>query len=81
MIRFSANLGYLFKELSLVDAIQAAKRAGFDAVECHFPFSTLSSEVKASLIDADLSMLSLNAHPGNMDNGELWYLCTARPGQ
>ncbi|MEL7087640.1 MAG: isomerase, partial [Planctomycetota bacterium] len=31
-MRFSANLGFLWTELSLPDAIRAAKRAGFDAV-------------------------------------------------
>ncbi|MDX5413792.1 MAG: isomerase, partial [Rhodobacterales bacterium] len=34
-MRYSANLGFLFTVLPLPQAIHAAKRAGFDAVECH----------------------------------------------
>ncbi|MEN8934506.1 MAG: isomerase, partial [Planktotalea arctica] len=37
-MKFSANLGFLWSELSLPDAIRAAKAAGFDAVECHWPY-------------------------------------------
>ena len=33
-MKFSANLGFLWQELPLADAITAAKEAGFDAVEC-----------------------------------------------
>jgi hydroxypyruvate isomerase len=38
MLRFSANLGFLWTELPLPAAIMAAAKAGFDAVECHWPF-------------------------------------------
>jgi len=38
MTEFSANLGFLWSELPLPDAIRAAKRAGFHAVECHWPY-------------------------------------------
>ena len=34
MLRFSANLGFLWTELTLVDAIKVAASRGFDAVEC-----------------------------------------------
>lgn len=33
-MKFSANLGFLWQELPLAEAIYAAKAAGFDAVEC-----------------------------------------------
>ena len=32
-MKFSANLGFLWTDRSLPDAIRAAKEAGFDAVE------------------------------------------------
>ena len=38
-MKYSANLGFLWTELSLPDAIRAAKAAGFDAVECHWPYN------------------------------------------
>ena len=37
MPRFSANLGFLWTELPLLDRIDAAARAGFRAVELHPP--------------------------------------------
>ena len=70
MIRFSANLGLLWKELSLADAIQAAADAGFDAVECHWPYETESSSVKRALAGAKLSMLGINTVPGDFAKGE-----------
>ena len=33
MTQFSANLGFLWTDLSLIDAIYKAKKHGFDAVE------------------------------------------------
>ena len=38
MLRFSANLGFLWRELPLVERIRRAKAAGFDAVEFHYPY-------------------------------------------
>ncbi|MFT5111746.1 MAG: hydroxypyruvate isomerase [Parasphingorhabdus sp.] len=69
-MKFSANLGYLWTELSLPDAIRAAKRAGFDAVECHWPYTTPASEVLSALEETGLRMLSLNTVRGNVSAGE-----------
>ena len=66
MLQFSANLGFLWKELELPDAIRAAKRAGFDAVECHWPFEYASSSINHALSETGLSMLSLNTVAGNI---------------
>ncbi|MFK7853857.1 MAG: hydroxypyruvate isomerase family protein [Granulosicoccus sp.] len=70
MIRFSANLGFLWTELSLPDAIAAAGRAGFDAVECHWPYDTDTAEVNAALEIAGLTMLGINTLRGNVDQGD-----------
>ena len=64
-MNFSANLGFLWTELSLPDAIRAAKAAGFDAVECHWPYDTPSKEVKAALVETGIPMLGLNTIRGN----------------
>ena len=69
-MKFSANLGFLWKELSLPDAIRAAKSAGFDAVECHWPFDTPSSVVAAVLKETGLPMLGLNTRRGDVAAGE-----------
>ena len=36
-MKFSANLGFLWTDLPLSEAVRAAHRAGFVAVECHGP--------------------------------------------
>ncbi|RWC97522.1 MAG: isomerase [Mesorhizobium sp.] len=69
-MKFSANLGFLWSDRSLPEAIRAAGAAGFDAVECHWPFDTPASATKAALEDAGLSMLGLNTRRGNTGAGE-----------
>ena len=70
MLRFSANLGFLWTELPLPAAIMAAAKAGFNAVECHWPFDVPSSEIVAALTTTKLPMLGLNTRPGNVDAGD-----------
>ncbi len=69
-MQFSANLGFLFTEMPLPEAIHAAHQAGFDAVECHFPYDTPASEVALALRDTGLPMLGLNTWPGDRDAGD-----------
>ena len=70
MAKYSANLGFLWTELALPDAIGAAHGAGFEAVECHFPFEVPAGEVKSALEATGLPMLGLNTVRGNLDEGE-----------
>lgn len=46
------------------DAIRAAAAAGFDAVECHWPYDTPPDQVRAALTETGLPMLGLNTRPG-----------------
>ncbi|TRW98826.1 TIM barrel protein [Paracoccus sp. M683] len=64
MPRFSANLGFLWNDLPLPQAIHAAAAAGFDAVECHWPYDTDPTAVKAALAATGLPMLGLNTLRG-----------------
>ena len=64
MIPFSANLGFLFTEYALLEAIQMAADAGFDAVECHWPYDTPVNNVIHALNIAGIPMLSLNTVAG-----------------
>ncbi len=68
MTRFSANLGFLYTEFNLPDAIRAAHQDGFDAVECHWPYAVPVNKIKQALQDTGLAMLGLNTVRGN--NGE-----------
>jgi len=69
-MKFSANLGFLWNDRSLPDAIRAAKAAGFDAVECHWPFDVPAADVKAALDETGLTMLGLNTRRGDTEAGE-----------
>lgn len=69
-MKFSANLGFFWNDRSLPDAVRAAKRAGFDAVECHWPYDTPAEEVRAALSETGLPMLGLNTRRGDVDAGD-----------
>lgn len=69
-MQFSANLGFLWQDLPLPDAIRAAKQAGFDAVECHWPYDVDPAEVKAALQETGLPMLGLNTARGDVAAGD-----------
>ncbi|MAS12105.1 MAG: isomerase [Nitratireductor sp.] len=66
-MRFSANLGFLWPELSLPDAIRRAYGAGFEAVEFHWPFAVPVEEVRAALTETGLPLLGLNTRKGDQD--------------
>lgn len=70
MLRFSANLGFLWAEMELTNAILAAASAGFDAVECHWPFDVPPARMIETLHDAGLPMLGLNTRRGNVEAGD-----------
>jgi hydroxypyruvate isomerase len=62
--QFSANLGFLWADLPLPKAIAAAKAAGFDAVECHWPYDTPAEDTARALRDSGLQMLGINTVRG-----------------
>lgn len=64
MTQFSANLGFLWADLPLPKAIAAAKAAGFDAVECHWPYETPEKETARALNETGLRMLGINTVRG-----------------
>lgn len=61
----SANLGFLWTELALPDAIRAAGAAGFDAVEFHDPYDYDPREICDALGEAKVSATSLNTRKGD----------------
>jgi hydroxypyruvate isomerase len=71
MLRISANLGFLWKGLPLLDAVRRAKRAGFDAVEFHAPYEVPVDEMKAVLEETALPVAGINTRPGNVAAGEI----------
>ena len=69
-MKFSANLGFLWADRPLPDAIHAAHVAGFDAVELHWPYETPAEDVKAALDATGLPILGLNTRRGDVAGGE-----------
>ena len=69
-MKFSANLGFLWADRPLPEAIRAAKAAGFDAVECHWPYAVPAADVKAALDETGLKMIGLNTSRGDTAAGE-----------
>lgn len=69
-MKLSANLGFLWTELALPDAIAAAAGAGFAAVECHWPYEAEASLVAAALAETGTQMISLNTPRGDPARGE-----------
>lgn len=69
-MKFSANLGFLWADRPLPDAIRAAAAAGFDAVECHWPYDTPAEDVAAALKETGMTMLGLNTLRGDVAGGE-----------
>ena len=73
----SANVGFLWDHLPLPDRVRAAKAAGFDAVECHFPYEHPADEIAGVLAETDLRMLGINTILGP----EGFFGLAAVPGQ
>jgi hydroxypyruvate isomerase len=69
-LKFSANLGFLFRELPLLDAVGAAAKAGFGAVECHWPYEIDPARLRAALDASGMPLLALNTAPGDRARGD-----------
>lgn len=77
MTRFSANLGFLWQDRPLPEAIRAAHAAGFDAVEVHWPYGTPATDTLAALEETGLPLLGLNTVRGKPGENGL----SALPGR
>lgn len=71
MPRFSANLGFLWPGLPLLEQIDAAAQAGFRAIELHCPYATPAEAVRDACARHGLTLLGINTWPGDMSKGEM----------
>lgn len=69
MLRFSANISTLFLEHAELQRPQAARVAGFDAVEIQFPYEHTAAEWAEALGDARVSLAVINAPAGDLLHG------------
>src|SRR3954468_11821547 len=65
MPRFSANLGFLWPDRPLLERIEAAGRAGFKAVEVHWPYEIPAETVAGACRRAGVKLLGMNTEPGD----------------
>lgn len=70
MPNFAANLTMMFNEVPFLDRFQAAKDAGFEAVEFLFPYDHTIPEVAARVQAADVKVALFNMPPGDWAAGE-----------
>jgi hydroxypyruvate isomerase len=81
-MRLSANLGFLWPDLPLLDRIAAAGLAGFAAVELHWPYDIPAAEIRRAADAAGVRVLALNSLRGDVAAGEAGLACLpGREGQ
>jgi hydroxypyruvate isomerase len=69
MLNFTANLSLLFTEVELIDRFQAAKQAGFNAVEIQFPYDLSAADIKHKLDEYDLKLVLFNVDAADLLQG------------
>lgn len=70
MLRFSANLGFLWPDRPLLERIDAAARAGFKAVELHWPYDVPAVAVRGRCAEHGVKLLGVNTVRGDVAAGE-----------
>jgi hydroxypyruvate isomerase len=75
MLRFCANLGFLFPDLAFLDRFAAAARAGFAGVEFASPYEHPVTELRARLSDNGLALALINSPAGKRAAGERGFAC------
>jgi hydroxypyruvate isomerase len=66
----AANLTLLFTERPLLDRFDAARRAGFDAVELLIPYDAPAPDLAMALKDADLKLALINTPAPDWSAGD-----------
>ena len=75
MPKFAANLTMLFTERPFLERFEAARNAGFSAVEFLFPYAWPAEEIKALLDQHQLQLVLHNLPAGDWDAGERGIAC------
>jgi 2-dehydrotetronate isomerase len=75
MIALSANISFMFLELPFLERIPAAAKAGFKAVECHFPYEFSIPVLRAALRKSGIKLTGINTAPGDIAAGDWGLAC------
>jgi hydroxypyruvate isomerase len=77
--RYAANISIMFQEYPFLERFAAARAAGFEAVECWFPYEHSVPELRAALDEQALQLVTINTAAGDAARGE-WGIA-ALPGR
>jgi 2-dehydrotetronate isomerase len=75
MFTLSANISFMFLELPFLERISAAAKAGFPAVECHFPYEFPVAVLRNALKKAGVRLNGINTAPGDISKGDWGLAC------
>lgn len=78
MLRFAANLSFLYPDRPFLDRFAAAAADGFEAVEFLFPYEIPAAELARRLKDNGLRQVLFNVSPGDWAAGERGLAARAR---
>ena len=67
MLKFAANLSFLYNEMPFMERFAAAAKDGFKGVEYLFPYAFSKQEIAAALKDTGLQQVLFNAPPAGHD--------------
>lgn len=70
MLRFAANLSFLFNEVPFLDRFAEAGQAGFGAVEFAFAYDYQAKDIAARAQEHGLEVVLINAPPGDYAAGD-----------
>ena len=70
MPRFAANITMMFNEVPLARRFAAAAEAGFEAIECLFPYAIEADELGRLLRQHTLTLALFNMPPGHWEDGD-----------
>ena len=74
-MRLIANLSMLFTELPLLERIEAARLAGFDAVEIQFPYEVSPLRLQQELNAQEMPLVLFNVPAGDLLAGGPGFAC------
>ena len=70
MPKLSANLGFLGPDRPLHNRIDAAAKAGFRAIELHWPYDVPAESVRDRCAALGLQLLGINTPLGDLAKGD-----------
>jgi hydroxypyruvate isomerase len=75
MPRFAANVSMRFDDVPFLDRVAGAAQAGFEAVECQFPYAHDAAAIRERLDANSLTMVLHNLPPGDHEAGDRGIAC------